>query len=77
MWRAALLRIVFLIAPAIVLSGLAVYWAKNLLVARGVHVNSFLYQSVALVVVWLAMTVTTKPLIDELRKRKNDRSNGN
>jgi len=71
-----LLRLVFLIAPAIILSALAVYWARNVLVAQGVHVNAFLYQLVAFGVVWIAMTLTTKPLIDELRKRKNVRSNG-
>jgi hypothetical protein len=64
------LRIAFVVAPAIVLSGLLVYWGRNALVAHGVEVNEHLYFFVAFAVVWAAQAVTTQPILAELRRRK-------
>jgi len=44
-------------------------------VAQGVQVNEKLYMLVVFVAVWLAMSLTTKPLLDELRK-KNEKGIG-
>jgi len=41
-------------------------------VAQGVQVNEKLYMLVVFVAVWLAMSLTTKPLLDELRKKKRE-----
>ncbi len=73
MGKRAFLRVVFLIGPAILLSGYAVHWVHNRLIANGVQVHPLLYQLVLLVVMWFAMWLTSKPLIDELRRRKAER----
>jgi len=39
-------------------------------VAEGVQVNEKLFMLAVFVAVWLAMSLTTKPLLDELRKGK-------
>ncbi len=61
-----------LIATAVFFFASAVYWARNVLVVEGTEVKLFFYQLVAIVVVWLAMWLPTKPPIDALRKRKNE-----
>jgi hypothetical protein len=73
MIRRAFLRIIFLIAPAILLSGYAVYWTNDFLAADGVHIPTLLYQAILLAVLWIAMWLTAKPLIDDLRKRARER----
>lgn len=73
MCKRAFLRIILLIGPVILLSGYAVYWANNRLIADGVRVHPLVYQFVLLVVMWVAMWLTSKPLVDELRERAKKR----
>lgn len=72
MLKRSLLRIIFLVTPAVILSGYITYVIKNALVARGTQVDPLAYEIILVVVVSLAASLTAKPLIEELRKRKRE-----
>lgn len=68
----AFLRIILLVAPATLLSGIAVHWFRSFLFTSfDIQVVFPVYQLILLVVMWAAMWFTAKPILDELKSRKN------
>jgi hypothetical protein len=69
---ALLLRVVLVVAPAIIVSASAVVWGRNALIAHGVNVNEHAYNYVLIAVVLLATSLTMRPILSELHRRKRE-----
>jgi hypothetical protein len=69
---ALFLRTFFVVAPAIIVSALMVLWGRSALIAHGVHVNERAYDYVLIAAVSLATSLTMRPILAELRRRKHE-----